>query len=211
MHTLLGLRAIPFGSIFDVGANEGQFARFAREAFPQARLYCFEPTPQAHAKLAAWALADGNAVTANVALGDASGTCEINLHADHSPSSSLLDTTDTSHAVFPMTARQRKVAVRIERLDDFVASQPWPPAEEILLKLDVQGYEAPVLRGAPNLLGSARACIIEVCLDGLYQDQSTFKEVFDLIHAAGLRYAGNLNQVYGVDGHVIYLDALFVR
>ncbi len=211
MQTLLGLRAIPFRSIFDVGANEGQFARFARGVFPQATLYCFEPTPQAYEKLANWAEADGNVVAANLALGDSPGKCEINLHSDHTPSSSLLETTGMSHAIYPVTAHQRKVDVRIERLDDFVAGLPQSPAAEMLLKLDVQGFEAPVLRGATRVLSQVRACIAEVCLDDLYQGQSSFKEVSDLAHAAGLRYAGNLNQAYGTDGHVIYLDALFIR
>src|SRR2546422_6117140 len=206
LHTFLGLRRISFKSIFDVGANEGQFARLIRRQFPRAKIYCFEPLPSAYGKLAEWAANDGNAVIAQIALSDSPGEAEINLHEEHSPSSSILSTTDKCLELYPFTARQRKVKVLINRLDDYAQALPKPPEAEILLKLDVQGFEAPVLRGASNFLHKTRALIVEICLDPLYERQSTFQEAFALADQAGLRYAGNITQTYGTDGHVAYLD-----
>lgn len=210
-HTLLGLGRTPFDVIFDVGANQGQWARSVRGRFPHAKIICFEPTPHAFKALDAWAKADGNAVAIQSALGDEPGSVEMNVHPEHTQSSSLLTTTEHSHRLYPVTEKQERVDVTVERLDDVISRHPDWLAPHVLLKLDVQGFEGAVLRGAPQLLSRIGACILEVCLDQLYVGQSTFEELCVLTRSAGLRYAGNIAQAYGEDGHVIYLDALFVR
>jgi len=210
-YTMLGLKNVSFETIFDIGANEGQFARSIRRRFPSAHLICFEPTPNAFKKLESWTILDGNAVAFQLALGDMSGSLKMHLHAEHTPSSSLLSTTELSHDVFPMTVAQEQIDVRVERMDDYIAKVIQRPLGSTLVKLDVQGFEARVLKGATSLLSQCRACLVEVCLDNLYQDQSSFFDVCDLARTAGLRYAGNLTQSYADDGHIIYLDALFIR
>ncbi len=135
----------------------------------------------------------------------------MHFHVAHSPSSSLLPTTERSHIDFPMTREQMEITVAVRRLDDVFEDSALAIEDGFLLKLDVQGFEAAVLRGAPRTLQRAGACVVEVCLDKLYDGQSDFVEVAELATAGGMRYAGNLSQVYGNDGHVAYLDALFVR
>ena len=86
-----------------------------------------------------------------------------------------------------------------------------PLASEILIKMDVQGYEDRVIEGGNGIIGKARACIIEICLDSLYENQPSFGKIHHLMNEQGYQYAGNLEQVYADDGHVIYLDSVFVR
>ena len=57
----------------------------------------------------------------------------------------------------------------------------------------------------------ASACILEVNLDNLYDKQATFNDITLLLYDLGYRYAGNLDQVCANDGHVIYIDAVFVK
>jgi len=57
----------------------------------------------------------------------------------------------------------------------------------------------------------AKASILEVCLDKLYEGQAEFKEITELLYELGFKYAGNLNQTYADDGHVIFIDAVFVK
>ena len=47
-------------------------------------------------------------------------------------------------------------------------------------------------------------------MDELYEGQATFKDIVLLLQDLGYSYAGNLNQTYADDGHVIYIDAIFV-
>ena len=82
---------------------------------------------------------------------------------------------------------------------------------ELLIKLDVQGYENKVIEGGANTFLEAKACIVEIALSELYKDQSTFDSVYSVLHTLGYTYSGNLEQVYNSDGHVISLDAVFIN
>ena len=78
-------------------------------------------------------------------------------------------------------------------------------------KLDVQGYEDRVIAGGSKIFATATACILEVCLDSLYEGQAGFLKLLTMLDALGYRYVGNLDQAYGEDGHCIFLDAVFLR
>jgi FkbM family methyltransferase len=210
--TLAGLRQRPFRTVIDCGANAGQFARYVSSFFPEASLFCFEPLAEPYATLSAWAATqEGRVRCFQVALGDREGEAVMHHHLGHSPSSSLLATTDHELALFPQTARQSEVVVPVTTLDTALAEFMDGMALDILLKLDVQGYEDRVLRGAARLLGKVQACLLEVSVDPLYRGQASFKDLVMLLDASGLEYAGNLDQAYGEDGRVMWLDALFVR
>ena len=208
---LLGLAQRQFGSIIDVGANTGQFARRARIHFPGIEMLCFEPLPGPFGELAGWAARTENVRTFNVALGDCNRRMPFFCHADHSPSSSLLHRTDLSVAIYPQTARHESVLVDLRSLDSVLDEVTPKPKVPMLLKLDVQGSEMQVLRGAATAMRKIDACIIEVCLEELYVAQSSFRDIYQFLDAAGFRYKGNLNQVHGEGGQVIYLDAVFSR
>lgn len=209
--TLLGLRSRPIRTVIDVGANQGQFARYIREIFPQAHLYCFEPLPEPYQKLKAWAERQKAVTAFNVALGERETETEMFLHVDHSPSSSLLATTDLTTQLYPQTKRQEKVPVQLTTLDNLFHKLFPPPAEEILIKLDVQGYENRVIQGGKSVFSKANACLLEIALNNLYSEQASFKELFLLLDALQFRYIGNLSQIYSETGEVIYLDAIFSK
>lgn len=75
--------------LIDVGANIGQYARGVRADGFQGRIISFEPLRAAFKILEANARQDGNWVAVNKAIGDRSGSAEINV-AGNSWSSSLL-------------------------------------------------------------------------------------------------------------------------
>ncbi len=212
MHTILGLRNVPFRSVVDGGANEGQFAKWISTFFPLAHIYAFEPLPGPYAKLRAWAQTRPERVsTFNLALGEAAGDMVMNLDLDHTSSSSILPATELNDVIYPETRRRSPVVVRRETLDRAISRAAVPLEKEILVKLDVQGYEDKVIAGAPRTLALARACILEVIVDELYAGQAPFPDLVRSLHELGYRYTGNLEQNYADDGHVIYLDAVFVR
>jgi FkbM family methyltransferase len=211
-HSWIGLKTLAVRSIVDVGANEGQFARSALKHFPGAHVYCFEPLPGPFRALQAWAAERPAAISVfNVALGEEESQAEMFVHADHTPSSSLLKSTELSTRLYPFTSRQTSVVVPIRRLDDVISAAPRRLEPDVLVKLDVQGFEGRVLRGARALMQQARACIVEISLDTLYDGQSTFKEIFLELDSLSYRYAGNLSQAYSSDSHVVYIDAVFMR
>jgi FkbM family methyltransferase len=210
--TLLGLASLDVGTVIDVGANKGQFAREISRTFPRARLFCFEPLAEPFAALSAWAATqDGRVRCFNVALGDAAGDVHMHQHDEHSASSSLLETTDTCHAIYPQTRAEHLTMIRVETLDEVLNRVIDEVPRDILLKLDVQGFEDRVLRGGPKVLACCRAVVLEVAVAPLYAAQADFPTLVAILRSAGLSYAGNLEQTYGDDGRVVFLDAVFLR
>ncbi len=210
--TWLGLRDRDIRLILDVGANTGQFAMEAHGVFPRARFVCFEPLPDVARELEANLERSG--VTARVveaALSDAPGQQPFYRVVGFSPSSSLLAATRHGQALYPQTANQAVVSVRVETLDAALGAMEQPIEGETLLKLDVQGNELRALRGASATLRAVDHVLCEVNFDPLYEGQPSFAEVGDHLTKAGFSYAGALDQVYGPNGRLVYADELFTR
>ena len=135
----------------------------------------------------------------------------MHRHEGHSASSSLLTSTAPCHQLYPQTSTESLTTVRLTKLDHALARHMQNMPHDILLKLDVQGFEDRVLRGAKEVLAVCTACVLEVSLDPLYEGQADFFELARLMRDSDFKYAGNLEQVYGGDGRVVYLDAVFLR
>jgi len=211
-HNALGLRSMGIRTVIDVGANTGQFARYIRSVLPEAKVICFEPLPGPFEELKTWAMDQKGRVTPlNIALGEKEGMVEMFCHTDHSPSSSLLHSTPVSHSYYPFTEREIPVPVRLSTCDRALAESGIAIESEVLIKLDVQGYEDRVIKGALQTLRSAKACLTEIDFDTLYDGQCTFRDVWKLLDDLGYRYAGNFDQTCAADGHVIFADALFLK
>lgn len=211
-RTLLGLAGHKFGTIIDVGANTGQFAREISKFFPNAQMYCFEPLDGPFKDLLRWASTQGNRVKCfNTAVGEFNGEAQIHQHDDHTSSSSLLAATKTCHDLYPQTKSEHLETIKVSTLDDALTDSLDQMPKGILLKLDVQGFEDRVLRGGARVLSYCAAVILEVSIESLYHSQADFLELSRLLYNAGYKYAGNLAQAYGDDGRAIFIDAVFIR
>ncbi len=209
---LLGLSKLPIATIIDVGANDGQFAKKISKIFPQASIYAFEPLTEPFKKLENWAVRHNGRVTVfNVALGDAVQEIQIHNHLYFHPASSILATTQLCERIYPMLSKQETLTIQQSTLDRELSHLPHPLHPDILIKLDVQGYEDRVIRGGRETFKKATACIVEIALDRLYENQAEFRDIFILMDSLGYRYAGNLDQICAKDGHVRYLNAIFLK
>ncbi len=209
---LLGLTQLPIKLIIDIGANDGQFARKMIPYFPSARIYAFEPLDTPFQKLSRWAKRYAKRVSVfKLALGEMQETIELYSHLYFTPSSSILATTSLCETIYPMVKKQEKVTIRQSTLDQEMQWLGYPFDGDILIKLDVQGYEDRVIRGGKETFRQAKACIVEISLDQLYDKQASFRDIFYLLDDLGYSYAGNLDQVIAKDGHVRYFNAVFIN
>jgi FkbM family methyltransferase len=212
-NTLLGIQKLPIKTVIDIGANTGQFARSIVNCFPDAKLFCFEPLPDVFLHLEQWQKETANEVVLfNVALGDTEGSVTMNLHTEHTASSSLLQTTAQNDELFPQTAKKKKINVKVTTLDKALLNYASQLSEEIMIKMDVQGFESNVIEGGNETIRLARAVILEVCIEKLYESQSDLKLILSQMNALGFYYAGNLEQYYcESDGRTLFFDAVFFR
>ena len=132
---------------FDIGANIGRFSTAVLNAFPNAAIHAFEPHPRNFAFLKA-NLPEDRVECHNLAVGDARG--ELTLY-------DRADAEDGAHASLYEAAiseihKQRTVeySVSMETLDQFCEERGIKDID--LIKIDTEGGELSVLRGAKKLI-----------------------------------------------------------
>jgi FkbM family methyltransferase len=202
------LKKIPIKTIIDVGANEGQFAEEILNIFPHAEIYSFEPLGDCYEKLTSNFRSNKKVHTYNFALGNRMGRSLLAEVA--SPSSSILKMGDLHKKLYPHTANLVEEKVKIKRLDDVFAGVNLE--NEVLLKIDVQGAEERVIRGAGTVLRTANMIITEVSYATLYENQPLFRDIMNLLEKYGFSYIGNMEQFANpLTGAPLFADAIFVK
>ena len=192
-------------TVLDVGASRGQFALFADHTFPGAKIISFEPLPDAMAELQKVL---GSRVEAHsTAVGSSPGTASINVSA-RDDSSSLLPIGDRQVEEFPGTGAIESIEVPVSTLDDILTS---PLIRPCLLKIDVQGFELEVLKGAARTLESVDEALIECSFVELYEGQAMADVIVAHMLDAGLRLVGVHEVSYSSSGAAIQADFLFDR
>lgn len=196
---------------FDVGANTGETVLRIKQEYPRATVYAFEPEPGCYGALtrAAATLTDVHAVPA--AAGPEAG--EIDLHVTRNRwCSSVLRPTDQGRLYYgDWYEPEATLRVPVVRLDDFAAAHGIQAVH--LLKVDVQGFELGVLRGAERLLRAGVVAVnCEAQIAPEYEGASTFSEIDLFLRGCGLR----LHQIHecwekGAERQTSYVDALWLE
>lgn len=207
----LGLPDRPIHTVLDIGACRGGFAsEILMPRFPQATIHSFEPSPLAFAALKEMAWRSGGRIVAHhFGLGEREETLPFHSSVDSLPSSSLLPATERNREEFPQTARTEPFEVSVKVLDEVAPSLDIE--DELLVKIDVQGFEDRVLRGGRETIARAVACIIEIQTAVLYEGQPSFRDIFLLMDQMGFDFSGILEQFVGRDGGILYYDAVFIK
>lgn len=170
--------------VFDIGANVGQFARSLRQAGYTGRIVSFEPIAAAWQQLAEASQRDPLwEIAPRGAIGEETGELELHI-AGNSYSSSLLDMLDSHVAALPNSAYVRTERVPVHRLDDVTAVYLREDSVPFL-KIDTQGYEGRVLRGASQLLSRAVGLCLELSFTPLYAGQPLYREIAGYVEERG--------------------------
>jgi FkbM family methyltransferase len=195
-------------TVLDVGANRGQFALVARHRFPSAALLCFEPLPKPRERLERALGGAPNVRIFPYALGQASGTTTFRVTTDDD-SSSILPTTSIQRSLSPGSTLDYETQVEIKRLDDLIDIQELP--RPIFMKIDVQGTELDVLRGASAFAKVVDDILVECSFLELYEGQALAADVIDFLSGWGLSIIGVHNVVATPDGRSAQADLHFSR
>lgn len=195
-------------TIIDVGANTGQFALAAHRSFPSARIYSFEPAPATRAKLNKNVRGIANITVHPEALGERTGTTTFHVTA-YSHVSSILSISPENKNPNYEHQRAATIDVAVARLDDLASRLNL--VGPVLLKLDVQGYEEQVLKGATETLDKVQWVVLEGSFEELYIGQPLYGKLDEFLRSRGFTLVAPVGFQRGRDGRIIEMDALYRR
>jgi FkbM family methyltransferase len=199
--------AAPIKVIVDVGANVGQTALLFHSHFPKAHIYCFEPFLETYEKLESNLKGVSGIFCNNLALGDKN---EDVIVLRPSEGDSLRNSLKNDIG-FEQGALVEE-SVRVVTLDSFVGQL----GERInidLLKIDTEGYDLRVIKGAIGLLNAGLVKMV-FCEVGFSKDNDVhvhFCEMNEFLENVGFVFVGLFNtNVRKVLERPVFGNALFV-
>jgi FkbM family methyltransferase len=154
-HLLNYLKTKKINTIFDVGANVGQFASLIRKEIPQSYIYSFEPNPKSFAKLEY--LTIPNHKVFNIGLGKENSEMILYDYKSDEGSEHAALNKEVITAIHNSDFSETKV--QIKRLDSFCAAHDISKID--FLKIDVEGFEHDVLLGCGQFLEQKKIRFIQ--------------------------------------------------
>ncbi|MDX2060268.1 MAG: FkbM family methyltransferase [Gemmatimonadales bacterium] len=178
--------------VLDVGANRGQFGRMLRDRIGyDGDLVSFEPLPGLAAELTRQAARDRRWVVVPCGLGDREGTARLNVARD-SVFSSLLPATDFGRSRFRVGIEVVDATdVPVHRLDRILPETvPDFRQRRIHLKVDTQGFDLNVIRGAGDLIGGFTSMQVELPIRPSYVGAPNGQELLGELADRGFDLVG---------------------
>lgn len=171
-------------TILDVGANVGRYAWFFRQHAPaDSTLIAIEPHPAAARLLRSALKARPGCLVLELAAADTDGHASLRVpdgaFGTPIPALSWVDRDRGGQ-------HQPGVVVRLRRIDSLMAEGALTVAAPVLLKIDVEGSEGMVLRGAADLLRRFRPAIYMECqATHLARQREMPEDVWELLRSSG--------------------------
>jgi FkbM family methyltransferase len=131
--------------LFDVGANIGQTRSWFRSQESEAFIYCFEPVKTSFRKLKQSSSVDNNCILENFALGEEHGEKTIRLYNEDMSSLNTLRENGMNRE-----ADAIEECIKVETIDRYCRLHAISKVD--LLKIDTEGYEIQVLKGAEQMM-----------------------------------------------------------
>lgn len=200
-------------ALFDVGANEGQYARTARkDARFTGHIFSFEPNPEVFAILSGHAARDPKWHVFNMALSDVDGTMSFNIMAAHQ-FSSLARPVEHLDPVFAERNRVTKtVEVETRRLDGLLDEVLKPHGlSRPFLKMDTQGYDRMVCDGAGGRLADMLGIQTELEVRPQYAGATDYRTMIDYLAGRGFVPNAFFANNKGHFPLLVEMDGIFLR
>lgn len=206
MRAVLSRRAIDL--VIDVGANEGQFAKYLREQVGyKGRIISFEPVSTTYAQLEAAARFDPGWETIRAAAGASDGSLSINITRASVFNSFRMPSHNNVFSEWNKAVATEKV--RVHRLDSFLSPED-ASSSSIFLKADTQGFDLDVIRGAEGVLPRVQAIQTEISFIPIYEDTANYQETLGELSQAGFAVS-NMFPVTLSDLQAVEFDCVLVR
>ncbi len=197
------MRRLSPSTLIDVGANKGQFSLMARHLFPKLEIHAFEPLETERRVYES--VVSQPVTTYPVALGPENGEATFFV-ATRADSSSLLKPGEAQEIAYDVT-HESTIKVPVSRMVDVLDFKSLP--QPVLIKLDVQGAEIDVMKGAEDILPQVHYIYCEASFVPLYEGQFSAGQIIGYLARHGFMLRGVYNQSNTKDYGPTQADLLF--
>jgi FkbM family methyltransferase len=175
--------------VFDIGANIGQSACSYQSCYPTARIYCFEPVKEAFETLIINVDDDPNIHCHNIALSSKERLGSMLIEEDLSVMNSLIADSDGR------LQQGKTEEVKVKTFDNFCLKNDITKID--FVKIDTEGSDLEVLKGAVSFLEKQQISIIQVetGMNPSNTHHVTFEDVKSYLESFGYRLFGIYEQV----------------
>ncbi|MCF6358525.1 MAG: FkbM family methyltransferase [Draconibacterium sp.] len=197
-------------TLFDIGANTGDYSKKMRDLGYRKRIISFEPLNDAFEILKESAAKDSNWMVNNYALGNENTKSVINI-SGNSCSSSILDMLPKHIESDPDSGYVGKQEINVKKLDSIFNSFV-TKTDRVMVKIDTQGYEKNVIDGAESSLRRVSIIQLEMSIVPLYENELLFTEMIKYLESKGFKLYSLENGHYNRDtGQLLQVDGIFVN
>lgn len=192
--------------VVDVGANTGQFYRMIRSLGYDGEIISFEPGSDAFKALLN--IDDARWRRENLALGSSPSTEILNVYSSNLFSSfrkpSEFGQTKFEEELYGNSPEEVEITTLVEYFKGRSENR-------MFVKVDTQGFDLEVLKGAGEIMDRIVLAQVEVSVKNIYADSPSYIEVFSYLVACGFHLSGIYPMNVDTDGSWIEADAIFVK
>lgn len=185
--------------IYDIGAHQGVWTRFAQKVFPDAKIFAFEGNAEHMEKL--------QDISANIVLLGSENKKDVAFYKN------MVGCTTGNSIYLEQTIYFTPQNAIIEvlpmvRLDDFIQQHTIPIPE--FIKLDVQGAELDILKGMGNLLKEVKYVVIEASLHKYNRGAPMIEDVIFFMKLQSFDII-DFVELHKINGYLAQVDILFAH
>ncbi|WP_334186749.1 FkbM family methyltransferase [Noviherbaspirillum sp.] len=200
-------------TVIDVGANKGQFHDLVRNDVGfRGQIHSFEPVSSYAQGLKQKSIDDTAWKIHPYALGSAPGTAEINVTQSPGLNSFLAPRTDVVAGFWNDNSISHVEKVAIRTLDDVLADEGIDCSRQgVYLKLDTQGFDLEVIKGARKSIAGIRGLQSEASIRPIYHGMPTYNETIQEMNELGFALSGMFPVTSDVSLRLVELDFVFIN
>ena len=204
--------------IIDVGGNIEEYSVFLKKAYPTARIFTFEPNPKAFYEMKKKLAKFDNITCENMGLGTEVGTKQMFSYSKVENSTLGTLNKQALSELYKVDDQIEEIKFSMNTLDNYCAQKNIPAID--FIKIDTEGWELPVLKGAENMIKKNKIKIIQFEFNNFNVYYRIFlKDFYDLLknynfyrtHSKGLIPLGEydtINEIFKFQNIVAILNNL---
>lgn len=195
--------------LYDIGANTGHWSYIMSQMNDKLeRVFLFEPQSELCRDIQSLSMPGIEKTVYQCGLGERDEVLSIK---GGTASASFMEASDVLTGYFPGCITDKEESVEVRVLDKVVIEDNLPDPD--LIKLDVQGFELSVLKGAENILARTKYIILELSFRDFYMGQPPLWELLQFLHLHNFTMLSRGHELRGGNNQaeVLQMDGIFVN